>query len=177
MDKMREVGFRTTVLEGLLYLASDRGANPIPSKEDFLISELVSGVCEYITGEEIGDLHPVTLDRHSWTHMVNKYLEALDHQNKFNLSLADAIKHWAQITWQHDHGESWWESQIRYWLMFGSHNKMQFTLEFTIPKSREIEDGLKKIDSDTLRHIENIAEIMKKYINQNREYIKQHYRW
>ena len=174
---MRDDGlFRRTVLEGLFYLASDKGSAPIPSQEDFLISELICGTYEYVTGEEVKDMHPVTLDRHLWTRRANKYLEVLEHQN-FNSLLADAIKHWAHITWQHNHGESWWESPIRYWLMFGSHNRMQSTLEFTVPRSREIEKTLKLIDPDTLRHMENIADMMKKYIRQHTEYIQQHYWW
>lgn len=177
MGVQEEARFRQVVLEGLLYLASGRGANPMSSQEEFLISELVSGVYEYITGEELTNIHPVVLDRHSWTRMCNKRLEVLEHQNKFNSVLADAIKSWAHISWCHDHGESWWESGIRYWLMYGSHNRMQPTFEFTVPKSREIEEGLKKIDPDTLRHVENIAEIMKKYIRKDSKYIQDHYRW
>jgi len=170
--------FETVVLEGLLYLASDRGANSLPSLEEYLVSEITAGTCEYITEKEVKELHPVCLDRHSWTRRVNKNLDALDGQTKFNPALANAIKYWTYIKWYHDHGESWWESQIRYWLMYGENNRMQSTFALTVvPQARRIEEQLKSVDTDTLRHMGNIAEIMKRYIRQDLEYIAQHYRW
>lgn len=176
-NKKRKSRFETTVLEGLLYLASDRGANSLLSPEEYLVSEITAGTCEYIIGEEIKDIHPQVLDRHSWTRRVNKNLDALDSQTKFSPALAGAIKSLAYIRWVHGHGESWWESQIRYWLMFGEHNRMQSTFAFTVPQAREIEGSLKTLDPDILRHVENIAEIMKRYIREDLVYIAQHYRW
>ena len=170
--------FETVVLEGLLYLASDRGANSLPSIEDYLISEIVAGACEYVTGEfQEGHSECEGFRRDPWISRINRNLENLCSQTKFNPALADAIKSWAYVRWCHDHGESWWESQIRYWLMFGNNNRMQSTFAFTVPQARKIEESLKTLDSDTLRHMENIAEIMKRYIRQDLEYIREHYGW
>lgn len=171
--------FETAVLEGLLYLASNRGSDLLSSREGHLISAIVAGVYEYITGQEFQEGHTQFegFHRDPWIRRINKGLDVLDGQNKFNLALADAIRYWAYIERCYDHGESWWESKIRYWLMFGEHNRMQSTFALTVPQARRIEDELKLLDADTLRHMENIAEIMKKYIRRDLEYIAQNYRW
>lgn len=171
--------FEHIVLEGLLFLASEKGSTPLPSLEAYLASSIVAGTYEYVTGQEFQEGHTECLgfNRDPWICRINKGLEVLDGQNKFNPALAEAINSWARIRWMHDHGESWWESEIRYWLMFGGHNRMQSTFALAVPQAREIEKDLEALDPDTLRHMTNIAEIMKKYIQRDLEYIDKHYRW
>lgn len=171
--------FETAVLEGLIFLATDRGTRPLPSIEGYLISAVVAGVHEYISGQEFQEGHSEFegFMRDPWIRKINRGLGLLDEQNKFNPALADAIRSWTYITWCHDHGESWWESKIRYWLMFGEHNRMQSTFALTVPQTRKTEKELKTLDPDTLRHMEGIAEAMKKYVQRDLEYIREHYRW
>lgn len=177
-EEQRRSRFEAVVLEGLLYLATDRGASSLPSLEEYLVSEIVAGTCEYVTGEfQNGHSECEGFMRDSWISRVNRSLENLSSQTKFSPALAEAIKSLAHIRWCHDHGESWWKSQIRCWLMFGEHNRMQSTFAFTVSQARKIEESLKTLDPDTLRHMENIAEIMKRYIKADLVYIAQHYRW
>ena len=177
-ETRRKSLFETAVLEGLLYLATDRGAGPLPSLEKYLISEITAATCEYVTGEfQEGHSECEGFRRDPWIRMVNRNLDNLGSQTKFNLALAAAIKYWTNVRWCHDHGESWWESQVRYWLMFGGHNRMQSTFALTVPQANRIEEELKTLDADTLRHMEGIAELMKKYVQRDLEYIREHYGW
>lgn len=177
MDAVSE--FRHNVFLGLIYLASDKGTNHLPSIYEFITSELVGAVYEYDTGSEFLDIYSKIMgfESDSWCNRINKYLGTLKDQNKFNPALAEAIKDHTYFTWHSDHGEKWWDNPIRFWFMFGNHNRMQSTFALTVPEAREAERGLETIDPDTRRHMENIAEIMKKYIQADVEFIRQHYQW
>lgn len=175
MDASSE--FRHNVFAGLLYLASDKGTNHLPSIYEFVTSELVGAVYEDDTGQEFLDIYSKVagFDSDGWYHRINQYLDTLNDQNKFNPALAEAIRSQTYFTWHSDHGEKWWDNPIRFWFMFGGHNRMQSTFALTVPEAREAERGLGALDLDTRRHIENIAEIMKKYVRADVEFIKQHY--
>jgi|SRR3989338_1781152 len=176
MNTMAETEFRYAVFEGLLYLASDRGVNPLPSMWEFITSEIIGGTYEYVTDTEFK--YPWRNFRNSdWVNVVNKHIEILDGQNKFNPALAESIKHWTLAGWSRDHGECWWDNQIRFWFLFGGHIHMQSTFALTVPQAREIEADLASLDPDTRRHMENIAEIMKKYLKEDIEHIRAHYHW
>ena len=176
-DKLKEVGFRHSILEGLMYSASDRGQNKLPSKWEFITSEIVGAVYEYLTGDEFKQEyreHRGPYDDH-WVDIVNKHLLALDGQRRFSQSLAGALLYWLHLDWKYDRGESWWEGQIRHWFLFGFRQGFDSTFALTVPEAKQFEEGLQKLDSDTRRHLENIAEIMKKYVQRDIEYIERHY--
>src|SRR3989344_5882476 len=98
MTQRQKVEFEHVVLEGLLYLASDRGIGSLPSIEDYLVSEIVAGTCEYVTGEfQEGHSRCEGFMRDPWISRINRNLENLSGQTKLNPALADAIKYWAYI--------------------------------------------------------------------------------
>ena len=51
-DERRRADLELTVLEGLLYLASNKGESQLPSMWEFITSEIIGAVYEHLTGEE-----------------------------------------------------------------------------------------------------------------------------
>jgi len=184
MDETRieKVEFQSTVLEGLMYLATDRGVGYLPSMWEFITSEIVGGAYEYILGKEFQDIWTrfKGIDSDWWERILNRRLNVLTGkkvQNRINSDLAEAIRHWAHMYWHHDHGETWFDNSLRYWFLFGGPNPMQSTFALTVPEARKIELDLRGLDPDILCQMEGVAGIMKKYIQRDLEYIEQHYRW
>lgn len=183
IERIEEIKFRSTVLEGLMYLATDRGAGHLPSMWKFITSEIVGGAYEYILGREFQDTwvrFRGGMADDFWVDILNRRLNVLTGkkvQNRINLALAKAIRDWTHLNWNHDYGESWWDNQIRFWFMFGGHNHMQSTFALTVPRARKAEKELQNLDPGTLCQMEGIAEKMKKYIQSDLEYIRQHYHW
>ena len=178
-DIFKDTRFKHGILEGLLYLSSEGGAKPLPSEWEHITSEIVGAVYEYITGEEFKDVYSKYRGPYGegWVDIVNKHLEILDSQNKFNPALADAFRYLLRLSWKRDYGESWWEGQIRFWFLFGFRQGMHSTFALTVPEAIIFKKELGEHDPDTRRHLENIAEIMKKYIQKDLEYIRERYRW
>ncbi len=178
-DRLREVRFRHAILESLLLLGSDRGMNKLPSQWEFITSEIVGAVYEYLTDTEFKAEyrdHKGPYNEH-WVGIVNKHLLVLEGQQRFSQSLADTFNYWLRLDWHTDHGESWWEGQIRHWFLFGFRQGFDSTFALTIPEGKQFEEEFQKLDEDTKRHLENIAVIMKKYVAKDTEYIKKHYCW
>ena len=178
-EYLKEVRFRHAILESLLYLMSDKGHNKLPSKWEFITSEIVGGVYEYLAGEEFKDEYSKyrgPYDDH-WVNIVNRHLHVLNEQNRFNKSLADTLKYWLELDWKRDRGESWWEGRIRYWFLFGFRQGWNSTFALTVPEAKDFEEELDKLDPDTRRHLENIAEIAKKYVRRDIDHIEKHFLW
>ena len=178
-DERRRADLELTVLEGLLYLASNKGESQLPSMWEFITSEIIGAVYEHLTGEEFEEEYRKFRgpgDDH-WFDVVNRHLKVLDSQNRFSKSLADALKYWLKLEWDYDHGESSWEGNIRHWFLFGFRQGCNSTFALTVPEAKQFEAELQKLDPDTRKHLESIAEIMKKYMKRDLDHIKEHFQW
>ncbi len=175
------VEYNHAVFEGLLYFASEKGSNNLPSQWEFLTSEIVGGTYEYILGREFNDTWqrfkgPLMSDL--WVYRLNKSLNVVDGRrvNQLNCDLAKAIRYWTELDWKMDHGESWWDNSIRYYFLFGGIH-MNSTYALTVPQVKLIEENLANLDQDTLNHTQGIGQLMKKYLEADLQYIREHYYW
>lgn len=173
--------FRITVLEGLMFLATERGMGRLPSMWEFITSEIVGGTYEFILDKEFEDtwVRFRGMCDDWWEKALNKRLNVVDGKkvkNKIDSALAEAIRHWTHLYWVHDR-DTWFENALRHWFLFGDFNHMCSTFALTVPDARKIELDLKELDSNILRQMEGIAEKMRKYIRRDLDYIKRNYRW
>lgn len=170
------------VLRLLLYFSSDKGKKLLPSMWQVITSEIVGATHEYLSGEEF--LHtyfkygqcPLT----DWELIVNKTLEKLfeNRSEKIHTHLAETLKYLLLFQFKTDHGESWHDNPIRYCFLFGGYNLGSSTMELSvIDVSYTEKKVLPFIDQDTVEHCQKIAEIMKKYIGKDLEYIRNRYRY
>lgn len=169
------------ILYLLLYLATDEGRKPLPERWQFLTSEVVGGLVEYLTGQELKDTYPHFFMPHGmedWGDYINKSLKHLpvNYAGKISLKLILILKHMLQFSWHHDHGESWNDNQVRFIMLFGRGPIMSRTFHLTIPDAEEVKEKIiPALPSKMLEECRQIAGFMKKYIKQDIEFMDKHH--
>lgn len=169
------------ILYLLLYFASDEGRKPLPERWQFLTSEVTGGLFEYLTGEEFKNTYPYFLMPHGmedWGDYVNKALKHLpvNYAGKISLKLVLTLKHMLQFKWHHDHGESWDDNHVRFIMLFGRGPIMSRTFNLTVCDAVEVKDEIiPALPKRVLNECRQIAELMKKYIKQDLEFMQKHH--
>jgi len=171
--------FRYNVLRAILYFASDGGKKRLPTIDDFLTSEIVSATIEYLTEEEYsnGYRKEQGFQRGQWYRMTNNAMKEAFEKfgNKFNPALGEAIRTATEFHFQSDHGETWHENLFRW---FPKRPSMVSTYSLSVESSDYIKEKvIPSLDPDTVGHCKKIAKIMRKYLDQDLEFIKEHYHW
>ena len=86
---------------------------------------------------------------------------------RLNPTLLQALSDLLKAEWKNDHGESWWESSIRYCLM-SRQRDMGKTFFLTVPAAQRIREKIEKfMDLDTVEHCKQIGILMRKYIERD----------
>ncbi len=169
------------VLYLLLYLASDEGRKPLPERWQFLTSEVAGGLFEYLTGQEFKPTYSYFLMPHgmeNWGDYVNKTLKHLpvNYAGKISLKLILTLKRMLLFDWHHDHGESWDDNKIRFIMLFGRGPIMSRTFHLTVCDAEEVKNKVIPVLSrKMLEECCQIAELMKKYIKQDLEFMYKHH--
>lgn len=188
--KKRQQGdFQRHVLEVLIYFASERGRNRLPTIEEFILSEVVAATIEYLTGAEycftyhrLEDGREYFTVADGWEWKTNKAMaEALDRfGDKLNPVLSETLKELTKLEFHYDamggkgHDSwlyTWYKHRICHILMVST---FSLSVEFVEKVKKEV---IPLLDAETLQYCKAIATIMKKYIRQDVELIKRRYRW
>lgn len=168
------------ILYLLLYLASDEGRKPLPERWQFLTSEVVGGLFEYLTGQEFRPTYSYFLLPHGmedWGSYANREVEkVLDrHGDKISRELALVLKSMLHFEWSHDHGESWGDNPIRFMMLFGRGPVMSSTFYLTVPDAEEVRNTIiPALSERVLGECRQIAELMKKYVQKDLEFMDEH---
>ncbi len=168
------------ILYLLLYFASNMGRNELPERWQFLTSEILGGLSEFVLGEEFKytyayyQSHPGTQEWGSW---ANKTLEkVLDSQNKkINPAFKPLFRKLLLFESKSDHGESWWDNELRYCMMFGRKPIISSTWALTVPDAEDVKTRIIPLFSaEILGQFKEIARFMEKYIKQDLEFLNRY---
>ena len=162
------------VLYLLLYLASDEGRKELPERWQFLTSEVVGGLVEYLTGQELRATYAHSHGMEDWGSYVNRAVKSAiaEHGDKISLELASVLKSMLHFDWNHDHGESWSDNQVRFIMLFGRGPRMSRTFALTVPEAADVKDRIIPLLGPAIMEpCCQIAELMKKYIKQDLEFV------
>ena len=166
MNQPKNVEYRQKVFNMILFFASEKGMKPLPNSEEGLLLNMTAAVAEYLgsDSEKIPTPGYLFLDS-NWTRRINQEIDrALLQNNKLiNPSLAEALGNLLRTEWKTDHGESWWESGVRYQLMFRQRGFHE-TFCLTVPEIQATRENLERLDADTVEHCRQIGTLMRKYI-------------
>jgi len=165
------------VFNVLLYLASDEGREPLPASEDVLVLEIAAGVIEFLSGR--GDEVP-TFDGRNWRNcwqqeVNNMMLNTLFGKdgNELNPELKSALHELTRLESCYSHGEAWWESSIRYYLMcWECINPVKSTFSLSVPFVEGAKRFFMLFPPDVKNQCLAIAEKMKLYIRRDIEQIR-----
>lgn len=154
-------------LDLIMYFASGEGIQALPGGEAELILTLAVAVVEYLNGDitKIPSLPYIATDNR-WSYKFNAEVELVFQSNSKNIDpeLVIALRDILHVEWQRDYGESWWESPIRWYLVFGRQNYGS-TFYLTHAKVKEIEENLRgNIAANTVGHLKQIGGLMRKNI-------------
>lgn len=169
------------ILYLLLYFATQEGRKPLPERWQFLTSEVVGGLYEYLTGQEFKNTYPRFLmpyGMENWGDYVNKALKNLpiNDSGKISRKLVLMLKHMLWFDWHYDHGESWNDNNVRFIMLFGRGPMMSPTFSLTVYHAEEIRNEIiPTLPLKMLEECRQIAELMKKYIKQDLEFIQKHH--
>lgn len=166
-----------SILYLLLYLATDEGRQPLPERWEFLTSEVAGGLVEYLTGQEFKPTYAHSF-MEDWGSFVNRSVEnaLTQHGDKISPELASVLKSMLRFSWSHDHGESWSDNQIRFMMLFGRGPVMSRTFYLTVPDAEEVRNEIMPALSErVLNECHQIAELMKKYVKQDLEFMSKHH--
>ena len=163
----QEAEFRFRILNVLLFYASEEGRQSLPNDEQNILLSLAGATVEYLSGDttQVPQASRIFGDD-TWTSRVNKVVGQVLDQNKKELSLelTSALKNILHIEWKSDHGEKWWETDIRWWLMFRQ-TGMASTFSLTHPEVLQIQNVIKpNITPTDLEHCKQIGLLMRKHI-------------
>lgn len=170
-----------SILYLLLYLATDEGRKPLPERWQFLTSEVAGGLFEYLTGQEFRPTYSYFLMPHGmedWGSYVNREVERAftEHEDKISHELASALKSMLHFEWSHDHGESWSDNPIRFMMLFGRGPIMSRTFHLTVPNAEEVKNTIiPALSERVLSECRQIAELMKKYVQKDLEFMVEHH--
>ncbi|OGN01721.1 MAG: hypothetical protein A3I26_01620 [Candidatus Yanofskybacteria bacterium RIFCSPLOWO2_02_FULL_43_10] len=165
------------ILYLLLYFATDEGRELLPERWQFLTSEVAGGLVEYLTNQEFKATYARSRGMEDWGSYVNKEVEKAiaEHGDKICPELASVLKSMLRFEWSHDHGESWSDNQIRNIMLFGRGPIMSRTFALTVPDAADVKDKIVPLLGPAiLEPCRQIAELMKKYIKQDLEFMDEH---
>lgn len=163
-DKTR---YQVNAFNTILFFASEEGTKPIPNSEREILLEIAAAVTEYLGGN-VGNIpQPIHIPINDyWWQTLNRVAEEALKQNskRLNPALVEMLSNLLKVGWEHDHGESWWESSIRWHLMFGQRG-MDKVFYLTVPEVQGVRENIQKtLDTDTVEHCKQIGTLMRKYI-------------
>ena len=171
--------FQHDVFSVILASASEIGEKRVPRVSSVLFCDFANAVLEYLTGQtrRLG----LFSDFSGFGNMEAKSNQLLKEAfekfgQKLNLELREALESGLEQNFRHDHGEKWYESSFDNW--FESQAKpMDSTFSLSVEFVSAVRVAKNRIGQDTLRHCEAIGELMKKYMEDDVEYIRAHYHW
>ncbi len=162
----------------ILCLASDYGKNAIPNISDVLYCDFVNALLEYATGKEkpLGLRHDFFRKR--WEIKSNKLLEenAEKISEKLTPEIGNALMIGLKQHWRSSHGESWYLSFLDTWIRCWDRPSTS-TFSLTVPFVEKRKKIMAGFDSALMRKCEEIAILLKKYMEEDAVYIRAHYHW
>ena len=174
--------FQWNVFRTILYFASAKGKNPIPSPwaGNALFCELMDALLEYLGSEEkLGSFNGL-YGFDGWQLISNRLLEKSFEisPNKMNPALTKVLLKGLELHFHSDHGEKWHSCSFKIFLDVLPSIAFESTFALF---SGWIEETAQKIipllDADTLRHCEAIGNLMEKHVKRDVEYIRENYYW
>jgi hypothetical protein len=170
------------IFDTLLLFASNEGQETLPSSEFDLIVEIAAGLVDFLggKGDQCPNLSTTRYSRECWQQTVNKLVEKTleQHGDKLNPQLRDALKNLIHLESCHSHGESWWESPLRFYLLFlACRNPMSSTFALSVPFVTHTKNQLQNLPPDIVAQCQMIAQAMKPYVRKDVEYIRANFSW
>jgi len=167
-----EISYEINVFNVLLFLASNKGKLSLPNGEKPLLVTMAAAVVEYLvpgSGESVLFLggHFFSENTRSFNGRVEQAFEQTG--VKMNPALLEVLKGFLKVEWEHDHGESWWESGLK-----GCLGELQRglggTFCLTVPFVEKAKAALEtSLDSGTAQHCTQIGATMRAFIDRARE--------
>jgi hypothetical protein len=163
--------YKINVFDTILFFASEEGMKPLPNSEAGILLNLVAAVVEYLGGDANKIPEPSYLSFNSgWTGRVNSELDSVLRNNikSINPSLVEALRDLLSVEWKRDHGESWWESGLR-WILMHRQTGIDNVFFLLHPEVIKIQENLKQMDIDTTMHCRSMGLLMREKIIKNLE--------
>ncbi len=163
----RDTAFEGTILDIILFFATNEGMESFPDKESGILLPMAAALREYLLGDR-GRI-PVSRYHHftdNWDIIVNREVtEALRHNSKgLSGKLLKTLADLLRIEWDHDMGESGWKSGLWRHLLFKQSSGVDARF-LSVPEAQGVRRLIeeKRIDENTLGHCKEIGARMNKF--------------
>lgn len=180
-----ELRYRERILEALLVSSLTEDNSRLPTIPEYILSEVVNGTIEYVGGNA-GRINFLKYNhnRNAYENELIKYFK--DEMSKAKGEISQKIKesiqkmtdcHWVYVPEPFDNYPT---CELYVFFNYGEicppHFKSSFSLphEVVVRAQRELLPFLSK---DERRDVKGIGKAMRKYIDEDLEYIKEHYFW
>lgn len=179
-DQTQELG--DTVFNTLLLVASQEGANRLPSIEEALVVEIVAGTVAHLAGSNEASKVP-SFEQISWRTGMQRtvnhiFKEALiTSGSRLNPDLAAALRWLTHFEFHTDHGEKWYETPLGEKLEFLDRHPTRSTFALSVPFVAEAKEAYNQLPAAIKEHCQAIGIAMRPYIIRDIEHIKAQYRW
>ena len=178
---------RRNVLDALLVVAAPNG-NRLPTIEEFILSEIVNGAIDYLGGEA-GEI-TYAKEKHIGNSYESKlyayyHKEIRDAQRKLDVDIGTAMDKLVEAVWHYSPPDDpYYDTDL--YLQFmgfaGVGGICPVLMESTFSLPYELVSKVRKEIMPTFsesekRDITGIGKAMRKYIEEDLEYIREHYQW
>lgn len=172
--------FQREIFNALLFYASNEGRGRLPTIEEALALEIIAGIVDHVSGSDAAACLPNFRDRKGiWEYRVNQIMShTLEQKSSILPSMRDSLLLMTRFEFCHDHGEKWWETPIRHYLMYWNDcNKMSSTFALTVPFVEETKQMLAEFRPEVAECCRAIGAAMWPYVANDLATIKQYYYW
>ncbi len=185
----KKIDFDRRVLSAILYFSKTEDEFKFPTIKEFILSELANVVIEYITGEK-GDVRYQNL-RMSEPCFEDKIWESIKQafeksDSKLSEAVKDSILRLTELKYSHPTGPDRPYPNPDIYSTFKGFGGCggiceiigKSTFSFSEETNRKIEkEILPSLSESTKNDCRAIGKIMRGYIQEDLEYIKEHYHW
>lgn len=171
------------LFETLLFVASEEGRVLLPSIEEALVLEVMSGTLAYVAGSEVAEKVPLfhnLMQDVPRKHIVNEFMkeEMAKHGSSLHPSLSEALLKMTFFEFKSDHGERWHDTPLRWMLEFlQCRNPLRSTFSLSVIFVEEAKADKEQLLPDIQQQCEAIGIAMRPYVARDVKYIQENYRW
>jgi len=184
--EIEEMRYRDRILEALLVSSITEDNSRLPTIQEYILSEVVNGTIDY-AGGNAGKINYQKFrhDRNKYENELIKYFKEEMSETKGEMSpkIRESIQKMTDCHWVYvpEPGDNYPTCELYGCFRgFGGicpvtfHSSFSLPLELVVRVQKEVLPSLSK---DERRDVKGIGKAMRKYINDDLEYIREHYHW